>query len=138
MGLFSSRSSSKTTKTTNYNDNSVDTTSAATLGALASDNLVMGSNSSYQYVEGGLTGDNLTNLLDTVSVLSEQNQNTLSGVFNNMVGSVQKSAETAINTTAQAYAESDDELRRAIDGLRPIALYAAIAFSLYFIFKGSR
>lgn len=138
MGLFSSKSKSKTTQNTTYTDNSVDVNNAASLGSLSHDNTVVGAGGSFQYQETGLTGENLNSVLGTVETLHDTAQSTLSQTFDKMVGSVQKSAETAINTTAEAYAESDDELRRTIDGLRPIAMYAMFAAIAYFIFKGSK
>lgn len=138
MGLFSSKSKSKTTQNTTYTDNSVDVNNAASVGSLSSGNVIVGASGSYQYNEAGLTGDNLNSVLGTVETLHDTAQSTLSQTFDKMVGSVQKSAETAINTTAEAYAESDDELRRTIDGLRPIAMYAMLAAIAYFIFKGSK
>ena len=138
MGLFSSKSKSKTTQNTTYTDNSVDINNAATLGAMSSDNVVVGTGGSYQYYEQGLTGENLNNVLGTVENLSNQNSSLLSQTFDKMVGSVQNSAETAIKTTAEAYAESDDEFRRAIDGVRPIVMYVMFAAVAYFIFKGSK
>lgn len=146
MGLFSSKSSSSSNTTTNYNDNSRNTENVADFGALSHDNLSIGADSNFSYVEQGLVGENLDSLLGTVKNLNDSTnstlnkmydstQSTLASTFDKMVGSVQNSAETAINTTAQAYAESDDELRRAIDGIRPIALYAALAAVAYFIFR---
>ena len=41
----------------------------------------------------------------------------------------------AIEATGLAYAESKSELRNVIDAIRPIALYAAIAAAVYYIFK---
>ena len=132
MGLFSSKSKSVSQTTTTYTDQSRNTENAANLGALARDNVVLGADATY--VEQGMTGENLNAVLGTL----ENTQSVLSQTFDKMVGSVQKSAETAINTTAEAYAESDDELRRTIDGLRPIAMYAMFAAIAYFIFRGSK
>ncbi len=132
MGLFSSKSKSKSSTTTTYTDNSINNESAASLGALSHDNLVVGSGSSYTYNEQGLTSDNLKELLGTVTALNEQTN----AVWDGYVSNVQKTAETAMNTTAQAYAESDSELRNVIDAIRPLGLYAAIAAVFYFIFRG--
>lgn len=136
MGLFSSKSKSKSVTYTTYTDNSRNTDSAASLGSLAHDNIVLGPDSSY--VERGMTGENLNAVLGTVENLSNQNSSLLSQTFDKMVGSVQNSAETAIKTTAEAYAESDDEFRRAIDGIRPLVMYLMFAAVAYFIFKGSK
>lgn len=133
MGLFSSKSSSSSSTTTNYADNSTDINEAATIGALSSNNKVLGTNSSY--VEQGITGENLEYVLGTVENLNNENSSLLSQTFDKAVYSVQKSAEKAMDTTAQAYAESDNELRNTIDGLRPIAMYAMFAAVAYFIFK---
>lgn len=167
MGLFSglfgggsSSSSSSTSTTTNYTDSSTDFQNAASLGAASMNNKVLGAGATYTYTEGGLTGDNLKNLTNTVKSLNSdalsatktlsnkafstaenlynKTENTLSNVFDKTVSAVQSSASKAMETTAQAYAESDDELRRAIDGLRPIALYIAFAAITYFIFKNKR
>ncbi len=132
MGLFSSKSKSKSSTTTTYTDNSVNNDSAASLGALSHDNLVLGSGSNFAYTEAGITGENLNSLLSTVENLNKQT----SDIWDSYVTGVQKSAETAINTTAQAYAESDSELRNVIDAIRPLGLYAAIAAVFYFIFRG--
>ncbi len=132
MGLFSSKSKSKSSTTTTYTDNSTNNESAASLGALSHDNLVLGSGSNFAYTEQGITGENLNSLLSTVETLNRQTQD----VWDSYVSGVQKSAETAINTTAQAYAESDSELRNVIDAIRPLGLYAAIAAVFYFIFRG--
>lgn len=131
MGLFSSKSKSSSSTTTNYADNSTDINNAASLGALSHDNNVIGAGGSYTYNEQGLTGENLGFVLGYSESLYDKAYNTLSQTIN----SVQKSAETAINAAGDAYAESDNELRNTIDGLRPIALYAAIAAVVYFIFK---
>lgn len=134
MGLFSSKSKSISSTTTNYTDNSRNTENVTTLGALAHDNRVLGADATY--IEQGLTGDNLNSVLGTVETLNNSTQSVLSQTFDKMVTGVQSSAEKAIETTAQAYAESDDELRRTIDGLRPIAMYAMFAAIAYFIFRG--
>ena len=149
MGLFSSKSKSTSSTTTQYTDNSSTVTNAAELGALSHDNTVLGADSTlyYTYNEQGITGQNLNNLLGTVETLNKSNlnaaeslydksQSVLSQTFDKAVSSVQKTAEQAMNTTAEAYAESDDELRRTIDGLRPIAMYAMLAAMVYFIFRG--
>ncbi len=133
MGLFSSKSKSSSSTTTNYADNSTDINNAATIGALSSANKVLGAGSSY--VEQGITGENLEYVLGTVENLNNDNSSLLSQTFDKAVYSVQKSAEKAMDTTAQAYAESDNELRNTIDGLRPIAMYAMFAAVAYFIFK---
>lgn len=138
MGLFSSKSKSSTSTTTQYTDNSTDINNAATLGALSHDNVVLGTNSDFAYYEQGLTGENLNSVLGTVQSLHDENTSLLSQTFDAAVSSVQKSAEKAMDTTAQAYAESDDELRRAIDGIRPIAMYIMFAAITYFIFRNKK
>ncbi len=131
MGLFSSKSKSSSSTTTNYTDSSTDVNNAASLGAFSHDNNVIGAGGSYTYNEQGLTGENLDSVLGYSESLYDKAYNTLSQT----ISSVQKSAETAINAASDAYAESDNELRNTIDGLRPIALYAALAAVVYFIFK---
>ncbi|MBO6290583.1 MAG: hypothetical protein J6N45_09750 [Alphaproteobacteria bacterium] len=129
MGLFSSKSSSSSKTETNYNDSSTTTTNAAEVGSASSDNRIIGTGGSY--IEQGLTGDNLNSVLGYSESLYDKSYNTLSQT----ISSVQSSAEKAIQATGDAYAESKNELRNAIDGIRPIAFYAAIAASLYFIFR---
>lgn len=132
MGLLSSKSKSSSSTTTNYTDNSTNNDSAASVGALSHDNLIIGSGATYN--EQGITGDNLKNLLGTVENLN----NAASSIWDGYVSGVHKTAETAINATNQAYAESDSELRNIIDAAKPIALYAAIAAIFYFIFRGKK
>lgn len=134
MGLFSSKSKSKSSTTTTYTDNSTNNESAASLGALSHDNLVIGSGSNYSYVEQGLTGENLESVLGTV----ENSQTLTRDLFGQAVQAVQKTTETAITETGNAYAESKSELRNAIDAIRPIAMYGMIAAIFYFIFKNKR
>lgn len=136
MGLFSSKSHSSSSTTTNYNDNSSDLNNASSIGNLSSDNKVLGAGSSY--VEQGLTGENLNSVLGTAESLYDKSSSVLSQTFDKYVTGVQSSAAKAIETTAQAYAESDDELRRTIDGLRPIAMYIMFAAITYFIFRGKK
>lgn len=129
MGLFSSKSHSSSKTTTNYNDSSTTTTNAATVGSASSDNKILGVGATYN--EQGLTGDNLNSVLTYNETLYDKAYNTLSQT----IDSIQASAEKAMDSTAEAYAESKNEFRSALDGLRPIAFYAAIAASLYFIFR---
>ena len=135
MGLFSSKSKS----TTNLTDYSTNVESS--IGDLSSDNKIVTGN----YYEQGLVGENLSALLGTVENLNKLNvdavndlYNSSKGAFDKMVETVQKTSETAITETGEAYAESKSELRNFIDAVRPIALYGAIASIFYFIFKRSK
>lgn len=139
MGLFSSKSSSKTT--TNYNDYSANTENQNAIGDLSSNNTLTNitksstQNISGNYYEQGITGDNLNTLLGTVTSLNDKIQNSLTDNFNQLINTVQSTAETAINATNEAYAESDSELRNIIDALKPFMLYGAIASIFYFVFR---
>ena len=135
MGLFSSKSKS-TTNLTDYSNNV-----ESSIGDLSSNNKIV----TGDYVEQGLVGENLTSLLGTVENLNKLNvdavnnlYNSSKGAFDKMVETVQKTTETAITETGEAYAESKSELRNFIDAVRPIALYVAIASVFYFIFKRSK
>lgn len=135
MGLFSSSSKS----TTKLTDNSTNTQSS--IGDLSSNNRVV----TGDYVEQGLVGENLTSLLGTVENLNQLNIDAVNNLysstnsaFEKMVNTVQKTTETAIAETGEAYAESKSELRNFIDAVRPIALYVAIASVFYFIFKRAK
>lgn len=127
-----------------HTDQSTTQTTAADFGMGTSNNVVLGGGANYSsvYNEQGITGDNLDSLLGTVRTLSGDTNttlsNTLSSVFNKMTESVQSSASKAIDTTAEAYAESKNELRSALDGLRPIVLYVAFAAVAYYLFRGSK
>ena len=139
MGLFSSKSKS----TTNLTDNSKNIESS--IGDLSHDNkLVTG-----DYYEQGLVGENLDSVLSTVETLNKDNiagqldlyaetSQSITDTFKEMVATVQKTSETAIEETGEAYAESKSELRNFIDAVRPIALYVAIAGVFYFVFMGSK
>ncbi len=139
MGLFSSKSKS----TTNLTDNSKNIESS--IGDLSHDNkLVTG-----DYYEQGLVGENLNSVLSTVETLNKDNiagqldlyaetSQSITDTFKEMVATVQKTSETAITETGEAYAESKSELRNFIDAVRPIALYVAIAGVFYFVFMGSK
>lgn len=135
MGLFSSKSKS-TTNLTDYSTNL-----ETSIGDLSSGNKIV----TGDYVEQGLVGENLSALLGTVENLNKLNvdavndlYNSSKGAFDKMVETVQKTSETAITETGEAYAESKSELRNFIDAVRPIALYVAIASIFYFIFKRSK
>lgn len=135
MGLFSSKSHS-TTNLTDYSTNL-----ETSIGDLSSGNKIV----TGDYVEQGLVGENLSALLGTVENLNKLNvdavndlYNSSKGAFDKMVETVQKTSETAITETGEAYAESKSELRNFIDAVRPIALYGAIASIFYFIFKRSK
>ena len=135
MGLFSSSSKS----TTKLTDNSTNTQSS--IGDLSSNNRVV----TGDYVEQGLVGENLNSLLGTVENLNKLNVDAVNNLysstnsaFEKMVNTVQKTTETAIAETGEAYAESKSELRNFIDAVRPIALYVAIASVFYFIFKRAK
>lgn len=106
---------------TDYNitDNSSSNSQATTIGDLSSDNKITYGD----YVEQGLVGENLSNVLDAITTTAGKT-----------VDTVQETTAKAIEATGQAYAESKSELRNFIDAVRPIALYAAIAATFYFIF----
>lgn len=135
FGGGDSGSSSSTSTATNYNDTSKKTENVTDFGLLSHDNLSIGADTNFTYTEQGITGSNLDSLLNATTNLNDTTQSTLSNTFNRMVGSVQNSAETAINSTAALYTAKDNELRSVIDGVRPIALYAALAAMAYFIFR---
>ena len=67
--------------------------------------------------------------------MNDKIQNSLTDNFNQLINTVQSTAETAINATNEAYAESDSELRNIIDALKPFMLYGAIASIFYFVFR---
>lgn len=119
-----------------HTDQSVTQTTAGEFGLLSSNNRVLGGGATY--IEQGLTNDSLGQVLGTVENLSGNTNTTLSSVFDKMVGAVQDSASQAIKSTGEAYAESTNDLRNVLDGLRPIAFYAALAALAYFIFKGGK
>lgn len=136
MGLFSSKSSSSSKTTVNYSDQSTDLNNASTIGSASSDNKVLGTGSTYN--EQGLTGDNLSSVLDYSQGLYDKAYGTLDREYNILsqtISSVQKSAEKAIDATGDAYAESKNDFRNIIDGVKPIAFYATLAAIVYFIFK---
>lgn len=144
MGLFSSKSKS----TTNLFDYSTTQTVAGQVGDDSNNNKFVAGN----YTEAGLTGDNLNSVLGTVEELNssalettknlgdliaetaKDNNDLLNDIFGQTVATVQKTAETAIKETGDAYAESKSELRNFVDAVRPITLYAAIAAIFYFTF----
>ena len=101
-------------------DNSSSNSQATTIGDLSSDNKITYGD----YVEQGLVGENLSNVLDAITTTAGKT-----------VDTVQETTAKAIEATGQAYAESKSELRNFIDAVRPIALYAAIAATFYFIFE---
>lgn len=140
MGLFGGSKSVSST-TTNYDDYSANTENQNAIGDLSSNNTLTNiTKSSTQNVKGnyyeqGITGDNLNSLLGTVETLNTTTQTTLTNNFGDMIGTVQKTAETAINAANLAYAESDSELRNVLDSLKPFMLYGSIAAIFYFVFK---
>ncbi len=114
---------SSSTNETTVTDNSQSTSQAATIGDLSSNNeIVYG-----DYVEQGLVGANLSTVLDAITSATDKT-----------VSAVQSTSNKAIEATGLAYAESKSELRNFVDAVRPIALYAAIAAALYFIFGKRR
>lgn len=116
---MSSYASSSSTST--VTDNSQSNSQAATIGDLSTNNRIYYGD----YVEQGLVGDNLNDVLNAITSTAEKT-----------VNAVQSTTEQAIKSTGEAYAESKSELRNFVDAVRPIALYAAIAAVFYFIFKG--
>lgn len=135
MGLFGGGSKSTTNSTTNYNDSSKN--ASGTVGDLSSDNKI----TSGDYYESGLTSENLDRVMASYDkqvdsnneLINDINENNVN-LFEKLVASVQKTTESAIAETGNAYAESKSELRNFVDSVRPIALYAAIAAIFYFIF----
>lgn len=135
MGLFGGGSKSTTNSTTNYNDSSKN--ASGTVGDLSSDNKI----TSGDYYESGLTGENLDRVMSSYDKQVDSNNELINDInesnqslFEKLVASVQKTTESAITETGNAYAESKSELRNFVDSVRPIALYAAIAAIFYFIF----
>ena len=135
MGLFGGGSKSTTNSTTNYNDSSKN--ASGTVGDLSSDNKI----TSGDYYESGLTGENLDRVMSSYDKQVDSNNELINDInesnqslFEKLVVSVQKTTESAITETGNAYAESKSELRNFVDSVRPIALYAAIAAIFYFIF----
>ena len=105
-------------------DNSQSESRAGTVGDLSSNNrLFFG-----DYSETGLVGDNLFNVIDSIKSAAIAN-------YDSTVSALQANTSKAIDATGQAYAESKSELRNALDGLKPIALYAAIGMALFYALK---
>lgn len=109
---------------TNVTDNSTTDSRAGTIGDLSSNNKLTAGD----YYEQGLVGENLMNVLDAVRSSATAN-------FETTVGALQSNTQQAIEATGQAYAESKSEARNMLDGLKPIALYGAIAMALYYALK---
>lgn len=119
MGLFSSKSSSTSTT---YNQSAQ---SSGTIGDLSTDNIITGGD--YTYAPDGLSDENLGALLT-----HEQS------LFEAAVGSVHKSAEQAINTAADAYADATGTTKNLFESLKPFALYATTGIVLYYLLKGKK
>jgi len=115
-------SSSNTTST--VTDNSRTDSRAGTIGDLSSNNKLTAGD----YYEQGLVGQNLYNVIDAV-------RNSASSNFETTINAVQSSAEKAIEAANSAYAESKSEARNILDGLKPIALYAALGMALFYALK---
>ena len=115
-------SSSNTTST--VTDNSRTDSRAGTIGDLSSNNKV----TTGDYYEQGLVGQNLQTVINAIRDSSTTN-------FDSTIGAIQSNAQKAIEATGQAYAESKSELRNALDGLKPIALYAALGMALFYALK---
>lgn len=115
MGLFSSKSSSTSTT---YNQSAQ---SSGTIGDLSSGNTIIGGD----YNPNGLSDDNLAMVLG-------QNQNLLEKT----ISTVQNTAEIAINTAASAYADATGTTKNLFEGMKPLAMYAAIALVAYALLKG--
>ena len=105
-------------------DNSSTDSRAGTIGDLSSNNKITAGD----YNEAGLVGENLANVLDSIKTAAVAN-------FDKTIGLVQSSTQQAIEETGKAYAESKSEARNILEGLKPIALYAALGFAVYSIFK---
>lgn len=110
--------------TTQVTDQSRTDSRAGTIGDLSSQNkLVTG-----DYYEQGLVGDNLFSVIDSIKTAAVNN-------FDKTASLVQSSTQQAIEEVGKAYAESKSEARNILEGLKPIALYAALGAALYFAVK---
>lgn len=109
---------------TNVSDYSTTDSRAGTIGDLSSNNKLTAGD----YYEQGLVGENLFNVIDAV-------RNSATSNFETTVKAVQSSAQKAIEAANSAYAESQSEARNILNGLKPIALYAALGAALYFAVK---
>ena len=113
----------------NTYDQSVTDSKAATVGDLSHDNQQFFGD--YSYSEAGLVGQNLYNVIDSIKSAAMAN-------YDSTINALQSNTAKAIEATGSAYAESKSELRNALDGLKPIALYAAIGMALYYALRKGR
>ena len=109
---------------TNITDQSKTDSRAGTIGDLSSNNKITAGD----YIESGLVGQNLSSVLEAVKTAAVSN-------CDKTVNLLQANTSAAIEETGKAYAESKSEARNILEGLKPIALYAALGFAVYSIFK---
>lgn len=100
---------------------------AGTIGDLSSNNRLTAGD----YYEQGLIGENLYNVISSIKDAAMSN-------YDSTVSALQATSAKAIDATGQAYAESKSELRNALDGLKPIALYAALGMAFYYALRKGR
>lgn len=130
MGLFSSKSksSSSTTNNTSYEDNS--STVSGTVGDLSKNNLIAGGDA----VMYGYTADDTKGILDTTLAYIDK---AVEGI-KDTTGKAITQVQSAYSGANESIMESQNETKALFNSLRPFALYAAIAASVYFIFGKKR
>lgn len=130
MGLFSSKSksSSKTTNYTSYEDNS--STVSGTVGDLSKNNLIAGGDA----VMYGYTADDTKGILDTTLAYIDK---AVEGI-KDTTGKAITQVQSAYSGATESIMESQNETKALLNSLRPYALYAALAASIYFIFGKRR
>ena len=130
MGLFSSKSksSSSTTNNTSYEDNS--STVSATVGDLSKNNLIAGGDA----VMYGYTADDTKGILDTTLAYIDK---AVEGI-KDTTGKAITQVQSAYSGATESIMESQNETKALLNSLRPYALYAALAASIYFIFGKRR
>ena len=130
MGLFSSKSksSSSTTNNTSYEDNS--STVSGTVGDLSKNNLIAGGDA----VMYGYTADDTKGILDTTLAYIDK---AVEGI-KDTTGKAITQVQSAYSGATESIMESQNETKALLNSLRPYALYAALAASVYFIFGKRR
>lgn len=130
MGLFSSKSksSSKTENKTIYTDNS--STVSGTVGDLSKNNLIAGGDA----VMYGYTADDTKGILDTTLAYIDK---AVEGI-KDTTGKAITQVQSAYSGATESIMESQNETKALLNSLRPYALYAALAASVYFIFGKRR
>ena len=130
--LFSSKSksssSSNTTNTTTTTDNS--RTISGTVGDLSKNNLIAGGDA----VMYGYTADDTKGILDTTLAYIDK---AVEGI-KDTTGKAITQVQSAYSGATESIMESQNETKALFNSLRPFALYAAIAASVYFIFSTKR